>query len=424
MTGLRVGSASHPGRVRTINQDSRLISDRLPLYAVADGMGGHQGGEVASAIAVRTLDESVNEPTLDALVAGVELANRHIRTHASADPSLRGMGTTLCAIVLLEDDEGQEEIGWVNVGDSRIYLFRDDDLIQLSDDHNLVAELQRDGQITDDQAAVHPQRNIITRALGIDSKVLVDSNTVLPYQGDRFLLCSDGLSDELNPDQIAATMRRLADPTDVADDLVRQANDHGGRDNVTCVVVDVVDDGDRAALASAALADEPHTREWVPAPDVEPAADPEDAEFAPRTDDVYADLDRARGRHVTWRVVTFVLALLVIVGVAFGAVSWAAKRTYYVGFAGNDVAVYQGRPGGLLGIDPELEDRLDLERSQLTAAQIEDVASNPSFGSLADAKSFANTLLIDAHDREQDTETTTSTVRTTTTSRPTTTTTR
>jgi hypothetical protein len=110
--------------------------------------------------------------------------------------------------------------------------------------------------------------------------------------------------------------------------------------------------------------------------------------------------------------------------VAFGAVSWAAKRTYYVGFAGNDVAVYQGRPGGLLGIDPKLEDRLDLERSQLTAAQIEDVDSNPSFGSLADAKSFANTLLIDAHDRERDATTTTSTVRTTTTSRPATTTTR
>src|SRR4029453_17902786 len=111
-TALRGGSASHPGRVRTINEDSQLISTRIPLYAVADGMGGHQGGEVASAIAVRTLDEAVTEPTLEALVAGVELANRHIRSQASSDPALRGMGTTLCAIVLLADDEGQEEIGW------------------------------------------------------------------------------------------------------------------------------------------------------------------------------------------------------------------------------------------------------------------------------------------------------------------------
>ena len=137
---------------------------------------------------------------------------------------------------------------------------------------------------------------------------------------------------------------------------------------------------------------------------------------------MYADLDRARGRHVTWRVVTFVLALLVIAGVAFGAVSWAAKRTYFVGFAGTDVVIYQGRPGGLLGIDPELEKRLELERSELTEAQVEDVASNPSFGSLADAKSYANSLVIDAHDRAAASTTTTSSTSTTTTERTSTTT--
>src|SRR5205085_5054435 len=136
-----------------------------------------------------------------------------------------------------------------------------------------------------------------------------------------------------------------------------------------------------AGSASAALAAEPSTREWVPGPEAGPAAYPDgsedldgDREFAPRTDDVYADLDRAKGRHVTWRVVNFVLALLVIAGVAFGAVSWAAKRTYFVGFAGADVVIYQGRPGGLLGIDPTLEDRLELARSELTEAQVEDVA--------------------------------------------------
>ena len=143
------------------------------------------------------------------------------------------MGTTLCAIVLLEDDDGQEEIGWVNVGDSRIYLFRDDELIQLSDDHSLVDELQRDGQITDDEAARPPAAQHRHPGPRHRREVLVDSSTVLPYQGDRFLLCSDGLFDEVNPDQIAATLRRLADPTDVADELVRQANEHGGRDNVT-----------------------------------------------------------------------------------------------------------------------------------------------------------------------------------------------
>ncbi|MBV9952343.1 MAG: Stp1/IreP family PP2C-type Ser/Thr phosphatase [Acidimicrobiia bacterium] len=423
-TALRVGSASHPGRVRTINEDSQLISSRIPLYAVADGMGGHQGGEVASAIAVHTLDEAVTEPTLEALVAGVELANRQIRNQASSDPALRGMGTTLCAIVLLEGDEGvEEEIGWVNVGDSRIYLFRDDELIQLSQDHNLVAEMQREGQITDDQAAVHPQRNIITRALGIDSRVQVDSSTVLPYTGDRFLLCSDGLSDELNVDQIAATMRRLADPGDVADDLVRQANEHGGRDNVTCVVVDVTDDGDRAGAASAALADEPRTTEWTAPPADEPAADgsDDDREFAPRSDDLYRDLDEARGRHVTWRVVTFVVAFLVILAVAVGAVGWAAKRTYFVGFSGKNVAIYQGRPGGLLWIDPKLEDVSSLRRGDLTDAQREDVSGNRRFSSLSDARSFTDNLESSAADRTTTTTTTSPKTSTTSTSRPTTT---
>jgi protein phosphatase len=285
--------------------------------------------------------------------------------------------------------------------------------------------MQREGQITDDQAAVHPQRNIITRALGIDSRVQVDSSTVLPYTGDRFLLCSDGLSDELNVDQIAATMRRLADPGDVADDLVRQANEHGGRDNVTCVVVDVTDDGDRAGAASAALADEPRTTEWTAPPADEPvavAAADDDREFAPRTDDVYGDMDQARSRHVTWRVVTFVVAFLVIIAIAMGAVGWAAKRTYFVGFSGENVAIYQGRPGGLLWIEPKLEDRSYLQRRDLTPAQREDVTAKKKFSSLADARSYTHTLETSASARTTTTTTTTKPARSTTTSSTTTTT--
>ena len=288
-------------------------------------------------------------------------------THASADPSLRGMGTTLCAIVLLEDDEGRRR----SAGSTSATPASTCSATTTSSSSATTTTWWRSSSGT---ARSPTTRRRSTRSAtsspgpsASTPKVLVDSNTVLPYQGDRFLLCSDGLFDELNPDQIAATMRRLADPTDVADDLVRLANDHGGRDNITCVVVDVVDDGGPGwrSLSAAPGRRAAHPSSAVPGPRRRAAPPtPSDAEFAPRTDDVYADLDRARGRHVTWRVVTFVLALLVIVGVAFGAVSWAAKRTYYVGFAGNDVAVYQGRPGGLLGIDPELEDRLDLERSR------------------------------------------------------------
>ena len=134
-------------------------------------------------------------------------------------------------------------MAWANVGDSRVYLFRDGALTQLSEDHSLVQGLVRDGQLTKDAAAVHPQRHIVTRALGIDLDVEVDMDTVIPYRGDRYLLASDGLFDEIDENHIAGVLRRLADPTEASEELVRLANEHGGRDNTTVVVVEVTDDG-------------------------------------------------------------------------------------------------------------------------------------------------------------------------------------
>jgi PPM family protein phosphatase len=170
---------------------------------------------------------------------------------AGADGELHGMGTTLCALRVVPGADGEgDELAWINVGDSRVYLYRDDQLIQLSRDHSLVEDLLRDGQLTEEEAAVHPKRNIITRALGIDVDVDVDGSTVIPFTGDRFLLCSDGLFGEVSNDQIAAVLRRLADPTEAADELVRLANEAGGRDNITVVIVEVVDDGGRSAAAA------------------------------------------------------------------------------------------------------------------------------------------------------------------------------
>ncbi len=435
MTGFRVGSATHTGRVRSNNQDSNLIADRLQLYAVADGMGGHQGGEVASALAVETLEAAPpTEPTSDALVEAVKRANAAVFARAGQEPALRGMGTTLCAIAVVdsEADPDTTEIAWVNVGDSRVYLYRDGELLQLSTDHNLVEDLRRDGQLTDAEAAVHPQRNIITRALGIDADVQVDSGTVVPYEGDRFLLCSDGLFNELTLDQMTATLRRLADPKEAADDLVRQANEHGGRDNITCVVVDIVDD-DRAEVASAALAgtaagiDADAPTRAVPAvagsdPDLAgfsaPAPRDGDLPFGRPSEDVYGDLNRARTRHVTWRVLAFVLAVIVVLGVAFGAVGWYAKRTYYVGYAGTEVAIYQGQPGGLLFFDPEVKARTGLDRTDLTDAEAQAVRKEQSFASLTDARSFANRIRADVEDRRAARTTTTTRPRATTTTRP------
>ena len=212
MTTLRSGSATHVGQVRSNNQDSLLVLADADLYGVADGMGGHNGGEVASAMAVENLEEHAGEASLENLKQAARIGNRAIFEKAGNDAELHGMGTTLCAVRVVPGPEG-DEIAWINVGDSRIYLFRDGSLIQLSRDHSLVEDLLRDGQLTEDEAKVHPKRNIITRALGIDVDVDVDGSTVIPFNGDRFLLCSDGLFGEVTADQISSVLRRLADPS-------------------------------------------------------------------------------------------------------------------------------------------------------------------------------------------------------------------
>src|SRR5690606_37334757 len=168
-------------------------------------------------------------------------ANVAILERALADPTLRGMGTTLCVLALVEAD-GEERLAIANVGDSRIYVFANGELEQMTDDHSLVAALVREGRITEEEAEGHPQRNILTRALGMDSDVTVDAWEVVPLVGERWLLCSDGLFNEVSVDQMGAVLRRLADPQGAAAELVRLANDGGGRDNITVLVVDIVDD--------------------------------------------------------------------------------------------------------------------------------------------------------------------------------------
>ena len=229
-------TASDAGQVRAGNEDSALAVDGL--FVVADGMGGHAAGEVASRVAVEALQASAGT----GIVEAVRLANQAVMDRADADPSLRGMGTTLCALALGTD--GQVEI--VNVGDSRAYLFRDGALVQVTEDHNLVAQLEREGRLTAEEARVHPQRNIITRVLGNDPDVEVDVFPVDAFRGDRFLLCSDGLFNEIEDDAISDVLRNHRPPQEAADELVRRANAAGGRDNITIVVVDVLDDDDKA----------------------------------------------------------------------------------------------------------------------------------------------------------------------------------
>ena len=439
MTTLRAGSATDVGQVRSNNQDTPLLVEGAHLYGVADGMGGHQGGEVASAMAVELTGEHATAPALESLKDAVRVANRAIFEKAGSDRDLHGMGTTLVAVQLVDGPDG-DEIAWVNVGDSRVYLLRDDKLLQLSFDHSLVEDLVRDGQLTEDEAAVHPQRNILTRALGIDLDVDVDGSTVLPYTGDRFLLCSDGLFNEVTPDQMTSVLRRLADPGEAASELVRLANENGGRDNITVVVVDVVDDGGRSEAASALLASDPTSviPDVVPGPAAgstkeRPPAEPEELfpgqrsslpdasdSYGAESDDLFNTLDSARTRRVTWRVVAFILLLLVVAAVVVGAIGYSAQKTYFVTFDGDKVVVYQGKPGGVLIFDPKLQDTTQITRDEVPPALRPIIAKGKEFSS----RSKADRYLINLQSQidESTNVTTTTTLATTTTTVPGTTT--
>ena len=253
MTTLRAATATDGGRVRSSNQDAALVGDGI--VAVADGMGGHAGGEVAARTAVQVLEAAFgSERTVAGLVGAVRRANGAIHERSERQPELHGMGTTLTAVALVGERDG-ERLAVVNVGDSRAYLVGRDRLVQLTEDHSLVEEMVRRGELTPAEAAVHPHRHILTRAIGIEADVDVDSWRLEPRLGARLLLCSDGLTNECSDDEIEAILRHNADPGAAAQALVDRALAHGGSDNVTVVVADVVAGQTRGAGAAAAGAD-------------------------------------------------------------------------------------------------------------------------------------------------------------------------
>jgi serine/threonine protein phosphatase PrpC len=438
---LRSGAATHVGRMRTINQDAHVLLPDRDLFIVADGMGGHQGGEVASRLAIETLQVAYQEPTADALTEAILVANHRIRNEGDADPNLRGMGTTVVVLALVpEEPDGEgpptdlegdqpEHLLIANVGDSRAYLFRDGGLVQLTEDHSVVADLVREGRITAEEAEVHPQRNIVTRVLGVYDTIDVDLWPVDPVAGDRFLLCSDGLFNEVGADQIGSVLRRLDDPTDAADELVRLANEGGGRDNITVVVVDVVDDGGVAQAASAALAGEPSGLDSV-APDrskgddlagfttampaVSAAALSDDALESEGTEKPSRAERRAQRKRTprtrfTWRVVVFLLLIIAVIGGAIATIQWYGTSTYYATFDQDEVVIYQGRPGGILWVDPELEETTGIAREDVPARYVDAIEDGQEHSSLAAAQAYVANIERDIEELDDGPSGTTST---------------
>lgn len=238
------------GRKRDRNEDAFLINEELGLYVVADGMGGHAGGQHASALAVNTVEETIDALTQPATLGvgedpvervrggigqAVQLAGQRIHAFATAHPEFRGMGTTV-VVVMVQDQNAYV----AHVGDSRVYMIRDGQIEQITEDHSLVAQSIREGLLTAEQAKTHRMRNVITRALGFNAEVEVDVQVRAVRRGDRFLLCSDGLSGKLEPEDMLRVLNAHPAP-EAARQLIGLACARGGEDNITAVLVRVED---------------------------------------------------------------------------------------------------------------------------------------------------------------------------------------
>ncbi|MGZ8733630.1 MAG: Stp1/IreP family PP2C-type Ser/Thr phosphatase [Acidimicrobiia bacterium] len=420
---LVVGATTDVGQVRDGNEDRFLVEVGLRLFAVADGMGGHQAGEVASTTAIEALRAAIaaGRPLDDAIIE----ANRAVYEKASTDHSLTGMGTTLTAIAV--GSERAVVVG--HVGDSRAYLARAGTFEQITEDHSLVEEMVREGRITEDQALVHPQRSIITRALGIDAEIDVDLYPVELQADDRILICSDGLTDMLRPTEIARILRQENDPQRAADALADAANANGGIDNVTAVVIaalpaDAVADPDSTVVDTTvvtpvmSVTDTTALRRHDPS---RPTVDPVPAAVPPPPDSAASAaaaaqsqaLRRGRVRRAgkgTFRLLWWLVPVLLIVAVGIGALWWYARNGYYVGLDKQTVTIYRGVPGGLLGWDPTIERRTSVRESDLTANQVQDLRDGHPFSTQAGAERFIARLELQTSTTSTSTSTTTTTL--------------
>ena len=306
MTVGRATGLSHPGRRRRRNEDSWVCDP--PLFAVADGMGGAKGGEIASKLAASALGSDTGGTGEERVVALIQEANRRVFERGAEDSTASGMGTTI-TLALVED--GAVTIG--HVGDSRAYRIRADEIEQLTDDHSLVAELVRSGRLSPEEAETHPQRSVITRALGTDPDVDVDAFSVPAEPGDLFMICSDGLTSMVGDETIMDVLQRRRDDLDAAaKELIENANRRGGEDNITIVFFEIAEEAapeETATMEAIEPADDEDTLSGLEGLKV-----PDETRPVPGT---------GPGRKSRWgAVIALLLGVLVLLAAA-AALYWA-----------------------------------------------------------------------------------------------------
>ncbi|MDX3076335.1 PP2C family serine/threonine-protein phosphatase [Streptomyces sp. NPDC088354] len=420
---LRFAAGSHKGMIREGNEDSGYAGPRL--LAIADGMGGQAAGEVASSEVISTLvtldDDVPGSDILTSLATAVQRANDQLRVMVEEDPQLEGMGTTLTALLWT----GQR-LGLVHVGDSRAYLLRDGVLTQITQDHTWVQRLVDEGRITEEEAGTHPQRSLLMRALDGRGQVEPDLSIREVRAGDRYLICSDGLSGVVSHQTLEDTLAGYQAPAETVQELIQLALRGGGPDNITCIVADVldIDDGDTLAVqlhdtpvVVGAVAD---SRHHIPVTDPRhlqtpagraselgrPPA-PEGSFGPPGSADPAAgapmgsfgafegeELDKpVKSRRWLKRSLVLLVALGVVGGGLYGAYRWTQTQ-YYVGVKDDHAAIYQGIEQKLawVNLSKVHEDRPGIELKYLPQNQRKYVTATIAAGDLADARKTADEL--------------------------------
>ncbi len=407
MKRILAAGDTHVGQVRDGNEDSFVVADSV--FAVADGMGGHLAGEVASEAAlepVRALDGQVfpdGDAAVSALRDAVVTANRTVSGMAHDEPTYRGMGTTLTAALL----EGRR-LHLAHVGDSRAYLLRDGRLRQLTDDHTLVQHLVDEGQISREQAANHPQRSVITRAIGVGDDIEVDTISLDLAAHDVLLLCSDGLTGVVDDDELAEELSGADDPEAVVARLIERANDGGGPDNITVVVLRYDPD--------AAGGESPTTRRTHPTITISSRVDRDDTDWAGRLGSVGtpgldgAETDTERGTvkaaRAMRRLTAAAIGVGVLVAIAAGVGWFLLSQQYFVGLDGEQLVVYRGID---TSVGP-IQLSWIVERSNMTVDEVQDwyaptLESGVPAINLADARRIIDNAplsALEADDVEED----------------------